>query len=203
MIFAASDNGTWMLNVLCGIGERIPSQPKAPPTLFSFGLWPYKAGQRPWLLKHNVTLRLAKDLPPRKHAKPTKQNRYLTICSYYLLFLRVAMSYSNQTDSPQTGWICLIKSDIQASQRAFQEKASRQFEKIVNDDIMRTFKLFLVLVCLTELTYSQTSDDLVIAKGIKVYSKVLGEDRIIYVSTPNGYNDSKDSYQVMYPCTLR
>ncbi len=63
---------------------------------------------------------------------------------------------------------------------------------------MRTFKLLVILLCLTEMTYSQNSDDLVIAKRIKINSTVLGEDRTIYVSTPSGYNDSKDSYQVLY-----
>jgi hypothetical protein len=48
------------------------------------------------------------------------------------------------------------------------------------------------------MTYSQNSDDLVIAKRIKINSTVLGEERTIFVSTPNGYDNSKDSYQVLY-----
>jgi predicted alpha/beta superfamily hydrolase len=48
------------------------------------------------------------------------------------------------------------------------------------------------------MTYSQNSDDLVIAKRIKINSTVLGEERTIYISTPNGYDNSKDSYQVLY-----
>jgi predicted alpha/beta superfamily hydrolase len=63
---------------------------------------------------------------------------------------------------------------------------------------MRTFKLLVILLCLTEMTYSQNTDDLIIAKKIKLSSAVLGEDRTIYVSTPSGYDDSKDSYQVLY-----
>lgn len=63
---------------------------------------------------------------------------------------------------------------------------------------MRPFKLIVILLCLTEMTYSQNADDLVIAKRIKISSTVLGEDRTIYVSTPSGYNDSKDSFQVLY-----
>ena len=63
---------------------------------------------------------------------------------------------------------------------------------------MRTIKLFLILVLLTELTYPQTSDDLVIAKRINISSAVLGEERTIFISTPNGYDDSKESYQVLY-----
>ncbi|MDO9255238.1 MAG: alpha/beta hydrolase-fold protein [Bacteroidales bacterium] len=63
---------------------------------------------------------------------------------------------------------------------------------------MRIFKLLAILLSLTEITYSQNSDDLVIAKSIKINSTVLGEERTIYVSTPAGYDDSKDSYQVLY-----
>ena len=63
---------------------------------------------------------------------------------------------------------------------------------------MKTIKLLLLLVCLTEVTYSQNSDDLVIAKRFKINSTVLGEERTFFVSTPYGYNDSKESYQVLY-----
>jgi len=66
---------------------------------------------------------------------------------------------------------------------------------------MRTFKLFLILVLFTEMTYAQSSDDLVIAKRIKINSAVLGEERTIYVSTPSNYNDSKDTYPVLYVLT--
>jgi uncharacterized protein len=63
---------------------------------------------------------------------------------------------------------------------------------------MKTFKLLAILLLLTEMTYSQNSDDLVIAKRIKINSTVLGEERTIYISTPYGYDNSKDSYQVLY-----
>jgi len=63
---------------------------------------------------------------------------------------------------------------------------------------MKTIKLLLWLVCLTEVTYSQNSDDLVVAKKFKINSTVLGEERTFLVSTPYGYNDSKESYQVLY-----
>jgi uncharacterized protein len=65
-------------------------------------------------------------------------------------------------------------------------------------ELMRTFKLFLLLVLFTEITYSQNSDDLVIAKRIRINSTVLGEERTIFISTPSNYNDSKESYQVLY-----
>jgi len=63
---------------------------------------------------------------------------------------------------------------------------------------MRTIKLLALLLFLTEMTYAQNTDDYVIAKKIKVNSTVFGEDRTIYVSTPSWYNDSKDSYPVLY-----
>ena len=61
---------------------------------------------------------------------------------------------------------------------------------------MRTFKLFLIFVLLTEMTYSQNSDDLVVAKRFRINSTVLGEERTVFISTPYVYDDSKDSYQV-------
>lgn len=63
---------------------------------------------------------------------------------------------------------------------------------------MKTFKLLLLLVFLTEVTYSQNPDDLVIAKRVKLNSVILGEERTVFISTPFGYNDSKESYQVLY-----
>jgi predicted alpha/beta superfamily hydrolase len=62
---------------------------------------------------------------------------------------------------------------------------------------MKPVKLLIMLLLLTEITYSQ-NDDLVIAKRIKVNSMILGEERAIYVSTPSGYTESLDSYPVMY-----
>lgn len=63
---------------------------------------------------------------------------------------------------------------------------------------MRIIKLLLILVFLTEMSYSQNSNDLVIAKSVKINSTVLGEERTVFISTPYGYNDSKESYQVLY-----
>lgn len=63
---------------------------------------------------------------------------------------------------------------------------------------MKTFKFLAILLLITEMTYPQNSDDLVIAKKIKINSTVLGEERTIYISTPSGYDNSKDSYQVLY-----
>lgn len=63
---------------------------------------------------------------------------------------------------------------------------------------MKTTKLLLLLLCLTGVIYSQNSDDLVVAKRFKINSTVLREERTFFVSTPYGYNDSKESYQVLY-----
>lgn len=63
---------------------------------------------------------------------------------------------------------------------------------------MKTVKLLVLLLFLVQITYSQNSEDVVIAKRIKINSAVLGEERTIVVSTPSGYAKSKDSYQVLY-----
>jgi predicted alpha/beta superfamily hydrolase len=63
---------------------------------------------------------------------------------------------------------------------------------------MKTLKFLFILLFLAETTYSQNSDDLVIAKRIKITSAVLGEERSIYISTPPDYDKSKDSYPVLY-----
>lgn len=59
-------------------------------------------------------------------------------------------------------------------------------------------KLLLIILLFAETIYAQNDDNIVIAKGIKINSTVLGEERTIFVSTPSGYDDSKDSYQVLY-----
>jgi uncharacterized protein len=63
---------------------------------------------------------------------------------------------------------------------------------------MKTIKLLLVLLLFTELTYSQSSGDLVMAKNIKINSAVLGEERTVYISIPPGYSEAKESYPVLY-----
>lgn len=45
---------------------------------------------------------------------------------------------------------------------------------------MKTAKLLIILLFITEITYSQI-DDLVIAKRIKINSMILGEERAIFV----------------------
>ncbi len=63
---------------------------------------------------------------------------------------------------------------------------------------MKTVKLLALILFFTEMAYSQNTDDVVIAKRIRITSAILSEERTISVSTPNGYNESKDSYPVLY-----
>lgn len=63
---------------------------------------------------------------------------------------------------------------------------------------MKVVKMILILLLIAKMGYSQSSDDVVIAKSIKINSAVLGEERTIYVSTPSDYAYSKDSYPVLY-----
>lgn len=63
---------------------------------------------------------------------------------------------------------------------------------------MKPIKLLVLLLLLTELTYSQNSDDIIIAKKIRINSEVLGEERTIFVSTPSNYSDSNKFFPVMY-----
>lgn len=63
---------------------------------------------------------------------------------------------------------------------------------------MKIIKLLITLLFFAEMTYSQTSKDLVIAKNIKINSVVLGEERTVYISIPLDYANSKESYPVLY-----
>jgi uncharacterized protein len=63
---------------------------------------------------------------------------------------------------------------------------------------MKSIKIILVLLCLTEISYSQNSDDVVIAKRIKINSLVLAEEETIFISIPNSYFASDRSYPVLY-----
>ena len=58
--------------------------------------------------------------------------------------------------------------------------------------------LFIILIGLPYLTLAQKTDDVILAKKIKINSNVLDEERTIFVSTPENYDNSKDSYPVMY-----
>jgi hypothetical protein len=43
-----------------------------------------------------------------------------------------------------------------------------------------------------------SSDDIIAGKKIKIFSKILNEERPILISLPNGYDQSKSRYPVMY-----
>ncbi len=63
---------------------------------------------------------------------------------------------------------------------------------------MKIIKLLGILLFFAQITFSQSSNDLVIAKNIKINSTVLGEERAIYISVPLDYSNSKVSYPVLY-----
>ena len=63
---------------------------------------------------------------------------------------------------------------------------------------MKIIKLLVILIFFSQITYSQSSKDLVIAKNIKINSVVLGEERTVYISIPPDYAGSKESYPVLY-----
>ncbi len=63
---------------------------------------------------------------------------------------------------------------------------------------MKTVKLLAIILFSAEMAYSQNTDDVVIAKRIRITSAILSEERTISVSTPTGYNESKDYYPVLY-----
>ena len=63
---------------------------------------------------------------------------------------------------------------------------------------MKMIKVLVILLLFTKMGYSQNPDDLVMAKSIKINSKVLDEERTLYISTPTDYANSEESYPVMY-----
>lgn len=63
---------------------------------------------------------------------------------------------------------------------------------------MKLIKLLVILLLSVKMAYSQSSDDVVIAKSLKITSSVLGEERTVYISTPSDYANSKESYPVLY-----
>ncbi|HEY4787073.1 MAG TPA: alpha/beta hydrolase-fold protein [Bacteroidales bacterium] len=63
---------------------------------------------------------------------------------------------------------------------------------------MKTLSLFFILLFISALSFSQNSNDVVIAKKIKITSKVLNEDETIFVSLPKKYATSGKSYPVIY-----
>lgn len=63
---------------------------------------------------------------------------------------------------------------------------------------MKTLKLLLIFLLFAECINSQSTDDVVIAKKLKIHSVVLGEDETIFVSTPNSYSSTNNSYPVLY-----
>ena len=63
---------------------------------------------------------------------------------------------------------------------------------------MKTLSLFLILLSISAICFSQNSNDVVIAKKIKITSKLLNEEETIFVSLPKKYATSGKSYPVIY-----
>lgn len=64
---------------------------------------------------------------------------------------------------------------------------------------MKIFKIILLLLMiLSAAALAQENDELTFAKIIRLNSKILGEERVIYVSTPASYSGSAKSYPVLY-----
>jgi hypothetical protein len=63
---------------------------------------------------------------------------------------------------------------------------------------MKTLNLITLIIFLSLNIFSQNTDDIVIAKKIRIESTVLDEERTIFVSTPSDYDQSTTAYPVMY-----
>lgn len=57
----------------------------------------------------------------------------------------------------------------------------------------------IVIILLPNILQAQKNgNDIIVGKAIKIQSKILNEDRYLYVYTPVGYNTSQDNYPVLY-----
>jgi len=65
---------------------------------------------------------------------------------------------------------------------------------------MKKYVLIVILIVASfNIIYAQkSSDDIVIGKRIKIYSKILNEERSAHVYLPDGYENSQKSYPVIY-----
>ncbi|MFC2132792.1 alpha/beta hydrolase-fold protein, partial [Bacteroidota bacterium] len=68
---------------------------------------------------------------------------------------------------------------------------------------MKTKKTILLIICclfvLPKLSIAQNkSDDIIIGKYDKLYSKILNEERTLLVSLPDGYEGSLGKYPVLF-----
>jgi len=63
---------------------------------------------------------------------------------------------------------------------------------------MKTLLISLILISISALSFSQNSNDVVIAKKIKITSTLLNEEETIFVSLPKNYATSGKLYPVIY-----
>jgi predicted alpha/beta superfamily hydrolase len=63
---------------------------------------------------------------------------------------------------------------------------------------MRSIKALIIIVFITAVSYAQNNiDELVLGEYIKIYSKVLSEERRIFIRLPFGYEQSSEKYPVL------
>jgi hypothetical protein len=58
--------------------------------------------------------------------------------------------------------------------------------------------LAIFLLVSTSSLADTKSEDIVIGKRVSIHSKILDEDRTIYIHTPDGYEDGDEEYPVLY-----
>ncbi len=63
---------------------------------------------------------------------------------------------------------------------------------------MKTSTFLLLLTLIFSGIQAQDTDDIIIGKKFTIHSDILNEDRVIWISTPTGYESSPDLYPVMY-----
>jgi uncharacterized protein len=64
--------------------------------------------------------------------------------------------------------------------------------------IISTIISVIFVTFITNKSLTQSQDNIVIGKSFKIYSKVLNEDRNIFINLPENYNTSKNRYAVIY-----
>lgn len=63
---------------------------------------------------------------------------------------------------------------------------------------MRTLSLLIVIFIFSNILISQNIEEITFAKKVKISSSILDEERTIFISTPENYNNSNSSYPVLY-----
>jgi predicted alpha/beta superfamily hydrolase len=67
-----------------------------------------------------------------------------------------------------------------------------------NKYLLASMSLFILLMSLTYASTGENNDDIIIGKKILIESKLLKEQRAVYIYTPADYKNSKERYPVLY-----